>query len=162
MSQYDFDGNQDGEWEENENVAWNESDWQEYVRKSDKEISRFISAYNKSRNEPDRLEATAKLMDWGKDDWSCIEDFELDEEQLKEIRPIPLEDLNKIEPYTVHKHPLYIASSALFSFLRSSWEHMMRHNRNQPPQNLSHARCTSRLRLLQSAGQSPRMTPLNT
>jgi len=44
MSQYDFDGNQDGEWEENENVAWNESDWQEYVRKSDKEISRFISA----------------------------------------------------------------------------------------------------------------------
>ena len=82
MSQYDFDGNQDGEWEENENVAWNESDWQEYVRKSDKEISRFISAYNKSRNEPDRLEATAKLMDWGKDDWSCIEDFELDEEQL--------------------------------------------------------------------------------
>jgi hypothetical protein len=143
MSQYDFDGSQEGDWDENENVAWNESDWQEYLRKSDKEISRFISAYNKSRNEPDRLEATAKLMDWGKDEWSCIDDFDLDEEQLREIRPVPLEDLQKMDPYTVHKHPLYIASCGFFSFLRSSWEHMMRHNRKQPKPELSWSYCAS-------------------
>ena len=48
----------------------------------------FLLTTNRETN-PIDLEATAKLMDWGKDDWSCIEDFELDEEQLKEIRPMP-------------------------------------------------------------------------
>ena len=105
MSQYDFDSNQEGDWEEPENTAWNEADWQSYIRKSDREVSSFITAYNRCRNEPDRLEATSKIMGWAKEDWTCLEDIELDEEQLKEIRPVPLDELHKIEPYTVHKHP---------------------------------------------------------
>ena len=81
MSQYDFDSNQEGEWEEPESTAWNEADWQNYVRKTDREVSRFITAYNKCRNEEDRLESTSKIMGWIKEDWSCIDDLELDEEQ---------------------------------------------------------------------------------
>ena len=57
MSQYDFDSNQEGDWEEPENTAWNEADWQSYIRKSDREVSSFITAYNRCRNEPDRLES---------------------------------------------------------------------------------------------------------
>ena len=77
MSQYDFDSNQEGDWEDPENIAWNEADWQSYVRKSDGEISRFITAYNKSRHEQDRLAATAKVMGWHIEDWSCIDEFEI-------------------------------------------------------------------------------------
>ena len=46
MSQYDFDSNQEGEWEELESTAWNEADWQTYVRKSDREISKIHYSYN--------------------------------------------------------------------------------------------------------------------
>ena len=38
MSQYDFDSNQEGDWEEPESTAWNEADWQVYLRKSDREV----------------------------------------------------------------------------------------------------------------------------
>jgi hypothetical protein len=54
-----------------------------------------------------------------------------------------LDELHKMEPYTVHKHPVYISTSALFSFLRSSWEHMMMHNKEQPAPNLSWSYCAS-------------------
>ena len=143
MSQYDYDNNQEGDWDEPENTAWNEADWQSYVRKSDREVSRFITAYNKSRNETDRLEATSKIMGWMKEDWSCLDDLDLDEDQIKEIRPVPLDEIQKMDPYTVHKHPVYVSTTALFSFLRSSWEHMMMHNREQPPPNLSWSYCAS-------------------
>ncbi len=143
MSQYDYDSNQEGDWEDPESTAWNESDWQAYVRDSDNEISRFITAYNKSRHLPNRLEETSRIMGWANEDWTCLDDMELDEDQIKEIRPLPLEDYQKIEPYTVHKHPVYVSASALFSYLRSSWEHMMMHNREQPPSHLSWSYCAS-------------------
>ena len=137
MSQYDFDSNQEGDWEEPESTAWNEADWQVYLRKSDREVARFITAYNKCRHEKDRLEATSKIMGWVKEDWTCMDDFELDDDQIKEIRPIPIDELNKMEPYTVHKHPVFISASAFFSFLRSSWEHLMLHNRKKLDPKLS-------------------------
>ena len=30
MSQYEFESNQDGDWDDNEEVAWNEADWQNF------------------------------------------------------------------------------------------------------------------------------------
>ena len=47
MSQYEFESNHDGDWDDNEEVAWNEADWQDFLRKSDKEVARFITVYNK-------------------------------------------------------------------------------------------------------------------
>ena len=32
MSQYEFDGNNDGEWEDNGDIAWNEADWQSFAQ----------------------------------------------------------------------------------------------------------------------------------
>ena len=82
-------------------------------------------------------------MGWSLQDWSGLDDLELDEDQIKEIRPMPLDELHTIEPYTLHKHPLYISSCGFFSYLRSSWEHMMMHNRSQPAPNLSWSFCAS-------------------
>ena len=54
MSQYEFESNHDGDWDDNEEVAWNEADWQNFLRKSDKEVARFITVYNKVKKNPDR------------------------------------------------------------------------------------------------------------
>ena len=44
MSQYEFDNNQEGDWEENEDIAWNEAEWQNFLRKSEKEVTPINSA----------------------------------------------------------------------------------------------------------------------
>ncbi len=142
MSQYEFENNQDGEWEDNGEVAWNEGDWQKFLRNADKEISRFISAYNKVSEDPERLDAAAAIMGWHREDWSSI-DEELDEEALKQIRPVEMEELRKMDPYTIHRHPIYISSSGLYAYLKNSWEHFMRNNSHQPAPNLSWSYATS-------------------
>ena len=58
MSQYEFESNQDGEWDDSGDVAWNEADWQKFLRNADKEVSKFISAYNKVSGKQDRIDAT--------------------------------------------------------------------------------------------------------
>ena len=128
MSQYDFESNQDGEWDENEDIAWNEADWQCFLQKSDKEVSRFISAYNKVKDDPNRLDSAASIMGWHRDDWSSLDDMDLSDEEIKQIRHMDLDEVGKIEPYTIHRHPVYITSTAFFSYLRTAWEHLMRHN----------------------------------
>ena len=100
-------------------------------RKSDKEISRFIAAYNKSKEAPDRLDAIASIMGWQNEDWASIDDIEMDEEQMRQLKPLDMEEVRHMDPYTIHRHPIYISSSALYSYLRNAWEHLMRHNRQQ-------------------------------
>ena len=145
MSQYDFENHHDGEWDENEGIAWNEGDWNEFLRKSDNEISRFICAYNKSIHKDDRLDATAKLMGWHRDDWSSSDEIDIDDEidLSRNDKAIESEDDDRIDPYTLHRHPVYISASALFSFLRASWEHLMKHNRKKPEHDLSWSYCAS-------------------
>ena len=89
MSQYEFENNQDGEWDDSGDVAWNEADWQKFLRNADKEVSKFISAYNKVSSKQDRIDATAAIMGWHRDDWSSL-DEELDEEMIKQIRPVEM------------------------------------------------------------------------
>ena len=36
MSQYEFEGSNEGDWDEGGDLAWNESDWQVFLRNSDK------------------------------------------------------------------------------------------------------------------------------
>ena len=120
MSQYEFDNNQEGDWDENEDIAWNEADWQRFLRNSDKEVSRFISAYNKVKHESDRLDAAAVIMGWHRDDWSSIDDldFEEDEDILRNAKPLDIDDVRKMDPYTLHRHPVFITATALFSYFK--------------------------------------------
>jgi hypothetical protein len=143
MSQYDFESNYDGDWDDGGEIAWNEADWQRYLRDSDKEISRFIAVYNSVREKTDRLDEAAHLMGWDNDDWSVIED------ELGFAEESALNDQEEDEactdsdPYTIHKHPVYISTTALYVYLRASWEHLMRNNRVQPQANLVWSYCAS-------------------
>ena len=129
MSQYEFEGSNEGDWDENGDLAWNEADWQLFLRNSDKEVARFMAAYNKVKNQDDRLDAAANLMGWHRDDWSSADEIELDENDLPVIKSVDMEDLGNMDPYTIHRHPIYITSNALFSYLRASWEQFMRGNK---------------------------------
>ena len=131
MSQYDYEGNNEGDWDEGGELAWNESDWQIFLRNSDKEVARFMTAYNKVKDQEDRLDAAASLMGWHRDDWSSTDEIELDENDLPVIKPVDIEEINNMDPYTIHRHPIYITSNALFSYLRASWEQLMRNNKEK-------------------------------
>ena len=134
MSQYEFEGNNEGDWDDSGDLAWNESDWQIFLRNSDKEIARFLAAYNKVKDQDDRLDAAASLMGWHRDDWSSTDEIELEDNDFPIIKSSDIDDLNNIDPYTIHKHPIYISSNALFSYLRASWERLMQENKlnNEP------------------------------
>ena len=136
MNQYEFEGSNEGDWEEGGDLAWNESDWQVFLKNSDKEVARFIIAYNKVKDQDDRLDAAANLMGWHRDDWSSSDEIELDENDLPLIRPMEIEEINNMDPYTIHRHPIYITSNALFSYLRASWEQLMRKNKESNSSDL--------------------------
>ena len=136
MSQYEYEGSNEGEWDEGGDLAWNESDWQIFLRNSDKEVARFMTAYNQVKDQDDRLDAAATLMGWQRDDWSSADEIELDENDLPLIKPMDMEEINSMDPYTIHRHPIYITSNALFAYLRASWEQLMRSNKEQNESDL--------------------------
>ena len=82
-------------------------------------------------------------MGWQRDDWSSVDEIELEEDEIQQARHLELDEVRKIDPYTIHRHPVFISSTALFSYLRASWEHFMRHNRKQPEASLSWSYCAS-------------------
>jgi hypothetical protein len=100
----------EGEFEDRWEVAWTEFDWERYVRQQDDSIRRYLAYYDDARDNPDRIDEAARQMGW---------DMEVDEddEDAEEINtPIPE------VPYTLHKHPVYVASKALYISLQRQWE----------------------------------------
>ena len=87
-----------------------------------------MTAYNKVRIKMIASMLQQALMGWQRDDWSSLDEIELDENDLPLIRPMEIEEINNMDPYTIHRHPIYITSNALFSYLRASWEQLMRNN----------------------------------
>ena len=123
MSQYDFDNfHFDGEWDDAGEIAWGEAEWQKYLRDSDTEVTRFITIYNSVIERPDRLDEAAHLMGWDREDWAIVEEENEDgeEEQVSSEEPF---DANA--PYTIHRHPVYIATTALYLHTRRNWEHFL-------------------------------------
>ena len=123
MSNPNFD-HSEGDWEEfSSEPSWGESQWRNYLQGSDKETDRFLSAYNSVKNKPNHLDEVATLMGWDVEDISLTEEFTFIEED--EERP-PSEISSA--PYTLHKHPVFVFTRALYRYLHQSWEHYMLHS----------------------------------
>ena len=136
MSNYDSDPSYDGDWEDRGGLIWNEYDWRKYLKESDKEIARFLSIYNSLKDQPDHLDETAHLMGWEIDDWSTAIDLEDGQEAEETLSFDPHEeepDFDDLEPYTLHKHPVFVVTRALHEYLRHNWEQYMTHGQ----QNIS-------------------------
>jgi hypothetical protein len=123
MSNPNFD-HSEGDWEEfSSEPSWGESQWRSYLQGSDKDTERFLSVYNSVKNKPNHLDEVATLMGWDVEDISLTDEFTFIEED--EERP---SSENSSAPYTLHRHPVFVFTRALYRYLHQSWEHYMLHS----------------------------------
>ena len=123
MSNPNFD-HSEGDWEEfSSEPSWGESQWRSYLQGSDKDTERFLSVYNSVKNKPNHLDEVATLMGWDVEDISLTDEFTFIEEDVE--RP---SSENSSAPYTLHRHPVFVFTRALYRYLHQSWEHYMLHS----------------------------------
>jgi hypothetical protein len=111
MSDFDSDSLSENEWEENGDLAWNEFDWEVYLREQESAIHRYLGFYESLKAGPERIDEVADRMGWDRADSDEAEE-----------RENPEKVLFSDEIYTLQKNPVYIATKALFLSLRRSWE----------------------------------------
>ena len=125
MSNFETDGPSDNEWEDRGELAWNEFDWEKYLREQDDVIHRYLAHYEQLKTHEDRIDETAHLMGWDEDSWSSdsgesasrdSDDDDDDDASVGELNE------GKDEPYTLHKNPIFISTKAIYLSLKRAWE----------------------------------------
>lgn len=117
----DFDSDDRGE------IAWNEFDWEIYLREQDDIILRYLAFYEHLKSHPARIDEVARLMGW-----STMHQFDADEtapaSDPNANAPTNLDgppagdDDWDTGPYTLLKNYIYIATKALYLSLTRAWE----------------------------------------
>src|SRR5882724_506420 len=111
MRNFDSEGSPEQEWDDRGDLAWNEFDWERYLREQDEAIHRYLRFYDSCQSEPDRIDAVAEKMGWGQDDLD-------DDTRANDDAELPDAD----DVYTLHKNPIFISTKAISLGLRRSWE----------------------------------------
>ncbi|WP_269524924.1 hypothetical protein [Coraliomargarita parva] len=125
MSDSNFDPSE-GDWEDySSEPNWSESQWRNYLKNSDRDTARFLSIYNSLKDKPNHLDEVAVLMGWDTDDIAMTEDFSIVETEEME------QPDGESAPYTLHRHPVFVVSRALYRYLHQSWEHFMVHSQSR-------------------------------
>ena len=126
MTDFNFESDE-GNWDSASNESnWSETQWRNYLRNTDKDSARFLSIYNSIKDKPNHLDEAASLMGWDNEDISLTDDIHV---SLSEEEDPALDASNS--PYTLHKHPVYVVTKALYSYLNHSWEHFIKDSRTQ-------------------------------
>ena len=115
MSNFDSDGGSENQWEDRGDLAWNEFDWERYLREQDEAVHRYLRFYESCKGSSDRIDQVAEKMNWAREDWSDEgESVDFDDEQE--------DDTDEEEDvYTLHKNPIFIATKAIYLGLNRSW-----------------------------------------
>lgn len=111
MSEFDSDSLSENEWEESGELAWNEFDWEVYLREQDGVIHRYLSIYESLKPGSERIDEVAERMGWDR-----VEAEDGDDKDVAE------KAIFSDEIYTLQKNPVFIATKALFLGLKRSWE----------------------------------------
>jgi hypothetical protein len=106
-------------------LAWNEFDWEVYLREQEGSIHRYLGFYESLKAGPERIDEVAERMGWDRSDAEEVEE-----------RENPEKVLFSDEIYTLQKNPVYIASKALFLSLRRRWE-LIASNPGRVPQPMA-------------------------
>ena len=122
MSDYDSDSGPENEWEERGELAWNEFDWERYLREQDDTIHRYLGFYEAFRNNPNRIDAVAEQMGWGQGNWSEAPAEEETAEVAEEDSAADVPEYGEPEVYTLHKNPIFIATKAIYLGVKRQWE----------------------------------------
>src|SRR5271169_1523840 len=74
MSDFDSDNLSENEWEENGDLAWNEFDWEVYLREQEGAIHRYLGFYESLKAGPERIDEVADRMGWDRSDSEEVEE----------------------------------------------------------------------------------------
>lgn len=125
-----FDEN---EWDDPMQPHWGEFDWKKYLHESDGEIERFIQAYESVAASASRLDDAARLMGWDANDWS-IDPADGSQECIPEAEQRRSPDF---DPFTIHQHPVFIATRGLYLMARRGWETLLANGLGSPDPRVS-------------------------
>lgn len=114
MSNYNPEGFPEGDWDDREDLSWNEADWQQFLRRQQKEVARFSNLYLKHCYDANHLDTIAQRMGWDAAGWSVSDPDSDDEADMLHEE----EDGTDTDPYTIHRHPVFVVSSGLLAQLR--------------------------------------------
>jgi hypothetical protein len=98
--------------EEHGEVVWNEFDWERYLRQNDKAIAEYQACYDSASQNDSRLDEVARQLGW---------EPSLDGEIPCEENAEEFEE-DDLDPYTLHRNPVFIATHALFLSLQENME----------------------------------------
>ncbi|HEX2852999.1 MAG TPA: hypothetical protein VHO24_07170 [Opitutaceae bacterium] len=122
MSNFDSDGGAENEWDERGDLAWNEFDWERYLREQDESIHRYLRFYESFKGHNDRIDEVADLMGWGQGDWTDDDSGAEDTASAKSDDDEDDFEDDDGEVYTLHKNPIFIATKAICLSLKRRWE----------------------------------------
>lgn len=107
MANHDHESDSNQEWDDCWEAAnWNEFNWEQYLRAEEDEVSKYQTLYNKLVRSANRLDEVALFMGWQQNPAIDAEDSEAQDSGR-----------NPLQPYTIHRHPLFVASKALHGWL---------------------------------------------
>lgn len=119
MSDEAFDAFE-GDWEPfGDGFDWGEYQWRNYLNDTERDAARFLSFYNSVKEKPNHLDEAARLMGWDVDDIGLTDDGEVDDSSSDD-------EFDSSEPYTLHRHPVFVVTHALCRYLQQSWEQLIR------------------------------------
>jgi hypothetical protein len=114
MSDFNADGPLDCDWNDRGELAWNEFDWERYLREQDDAVRRYIGLYESCPGEPNRIDLVAGKMGW--------ESTDLSDDALPVAEDLAIDFPDDGDIYTLHKNPVFIATKAIFLSLKQRWE----------------------------------------
>tara|TARA_B100001123_G_C15310398_1_gene1024129 strand:+ start:1566 stop:2267 length:702 start_codon:yes stop_codon:yes gene_type:complete len=132
MKNFDHESFSEGDWEEKGELAWNEYDWELFLQRQDRESRRFIRVYNTLTASAGRIDEVARLMGWDASDWSMNDvNFEEEIEELLSSDSQKDDEDSDMDPYTLHRHPVYISVQGLFDSILHLWETLLNETNNE-------------------------------
>jgi len=117
MNDFDADSTPEGDWEEPRELGWSEFDWEEYLRLQDQAVARYLKLYASLEDNPERIDEAARQMGWDRTDWNV----EIEDESALFNREASEDEEEALDPCSVHRNPVFIASKAIFLSLRHAW-----------------------------------------
>lgn len=120
MSQNYFDSSPDNDWDDKGELSWNEFDWQRFLQRHEEEVTQFVRLYNEHFDSPQRLDEVAAHMHWDEQDWAVSDPLEDEDDDDEEESAEGKGDMG--DPYTTHRHPVFVVFRGLTSELTTLWE----------------------------------------
>lgn len=120
MSNFESDGPSENEWNDRGELAWNEFDWERYLREQEESINRYLAFYDSFLTHPQRIDEAARHMSWDDSQWDAQESPP--EQNLNSPEMLAEDYSRESEVYTLHKNPIFISTKAIYLRTRRNWE----------------------------------------